>query len=85
MNPEKLLAKVRTNPRDVRFSDLVALAEALGERALRQRCSHRMFRHPKVPEALNIQPESNGKAKGYQVRQFLRYVDRFDLSFEDEP
>lgn len=84
MNPEKLLAKVRNNPRDVRFSDLNSLAQAFGYVPIRQRGSHRMLRHPDVPEALNIQPLGDGKAKPYQVRQFLGYVDDYGLRLREE-
>ena len=69
----------------MRFSDLLTLAQAFGYAPLRQRGSHRILRHPDVPEALNIQPMGNGKAKPYQVRQFLGYVDDYDLRLREEP
>ena len=81
----KLLARVRNNPRDVRFSDLVALVEAMGFVAIRQRgTSHRRYVHPPTETYLNLQPDAAGKAKPYQVRQFLQAVDTLLLRLEDD-
>jgi hypothetical protein len=37
--------------------------------------------HPEVPELLNLQ-SAGGEAKPYQVRQFLRLVERYSLTME---
>jgi hypothetical protein len=42
-----------------------------------------MFAHPEVRELINLQ-DVNGKVKPYQVRQFLRLVERYNLTLEDE-
>ena len=60
MNPEKVRAQARNNPKDVRFSDLVRLAEALGYRFDRQNGSHRIYHHPAVPKVLNLQAVKGG-------------------------
>jgi len=39
--------------------------------------------HPEVRELVNLQ-NVGGKAKPYQVRQFLRLVERYNLTMEDE-
>ena len=44
--------------------------------------SHHIFSHPEVPELLNLQ-EVRGQAKPYQIRQFLRLVERYALTMED--
>jgi len=49
----------------------------------RPRGSHHIFIHPEVPELLNLQ-EVRGEAKPYQIRQFLRLVERYALSLEGE-
>jgi hypothetical protein len=36
-----------------------------------------------IPELINLQ-ESDGMAKPYQVRQFLKLVERYNLELEDE-
>ena len=83
MNKRKLLARIRNNPRNVRFSDLTLLAEAFGFRLGRQRGSHRVYAHPEVPDLLNLQPDKLGKAKAYQVRQLLDLADSYGLSLDD--
>jgi len=44
--------------------------------------SHHILAHPSVPEMLNLQ-EVKGEAKPYQIRQFLRLVERYSLSLEE--
>jgi len=39
--------------------------------------------HPAVTELLNLQ-NVNGRAKPYQVRQFLRLVEKHHLAMEGE-
>ncbi len=82
---QKLLQRARNNPRDVRFSDLLTLATAAGFESIRQGgTSHRRFLHPTAGVFLNLQPLANGKAKDYQVVQFLKAVDAFALLAEEE-
>lgn len=84
MNKRKLLERVRNNPQDVRFSDLEMLVEGFGYRLHRTDGSHRVYIHPKAPLHLNLQPDRHGKAKEYQVRQFLRDTAAYGLQMEDE-
>ena len=82
---DKLLARVRINPRDVRFSDLLTLVEAMGFLPIPQRGgSHRRYVHPTAGEYLNLQPDANGKAKPYQVKQFLAKVEKHGLRLEGD-
>ncbi len=81
----KLLERVRNNPRDVRFSDLLTLVEAHGFVLIGPGgTSHRQYRHPKSRTRLNVQPRADGKAKRYQVEQFLAAIDEFGLRLEGE-
>lgn len=67
----KLMETIRQNPRDVRFADLLRAVEASGFELVRTRGSHRNYRHAiHRKAALNLQPKA-GKAKPYQVLQFL--------------
>ena len=59
------------------------LVEAFGFRLRRTSGSHHVFAHPEVRELLNLQ-EIGGHAKPYQIRQFLRLVERYALSMEAE-
>jgi len=45
--------------------------------------SHHIFVHPQVRELVNLQ-NVDGRAKPYQIRQFLRLVERYNLTMEDE-
>jgi predicted RNA binding protein YcfA (HicA-like mRNA interferase family) len=65
------------------FSEMTTLVEAFGFRLSRVKGSHHVFAHPEVRELINLQ-DVNGKAKPYQVRQFLRLVERYNLTLEDE-
>lgn len=61
-----------------RFADLVAYLEATGWR-LRIKGRHHILTRPGVPFLLNLQPEKDGKAKGYQVRQVRTALARLNL------
>ena len=83
MKRRKLLQKALSSPKNVRFSEMVTLAEAFGFRLSRVKGSHHIFVHPQVRELVNLQ-DVEGKAKPYQIRQFLRLVERYNLTMEDE-
>jgi predicted RNA binding protein YcfA (HicA-like mRNA interferase family) len=67
---------------NVSFSDMCRLMEALGFELRRTSGSHHVFVHPEIRELVNLQ-EVHGQAKPYQVRQFLRLVERYALRMED--
>jgi len=69
--------------RNVRFADIVDLVGAFGFSRSRTSGSHHIFSHPDLSELINLQ-EVNGQAKPYQIRQFLRLVERYNLKLEDE-
>ena len=78
MNNRKLLAKALTGSKNFRFQEMVSLVEAFGFRLARVSGGHHIFEHPEVPELVNFQ-RMKGKAKPYQVRQFLRLVEEYHL------
>lgn len=67
---KKLLQKALSAPNNLRFGDMVKLAENFGFRLSRSNGSHHIFAHPKVRELLNLQ-EVRGKAKPYQIGPVL--------------
>jgi len=84
VDPERLLARLaRGDLANISFSDMRRLVESFGFELRRTRGSHHIFVHPEVPELLNLQ-EVRGEAKPYQIRQFLRLVERYALSLEGE-
>lgn len=60
----------------------VRVIQLLGFVFVRQSGSHAIYRHPKVPELLNIQPDRNNDAKRYQVEE-LRLHDKRRQLFHD--
>ena len=83
MKPRKLLKRLAAGAlQNVLFSDLRRLVEAFGFELLRIHGSHHIFSHPGIPELVNLQ-EVQAQAKPYQIRQFLRLVERYNLVLED--
>jgi predicted RNA binding protein YcfA (HicA-like mRNA interferase family) len=71
---EKLLEKAIRNPQGLSFSEFETLISLCGWEFKRQRGSHRYWYSP-TRYRLSIQPMKDGKAKAYQVRQFLEQYD----------
>lgn len=84
MRLRRILNKALAGSRNIRFGEIVRLAEAFGFRLARVSGSHHIFIHPQIPELLNLQ-SVQGVAKPYQVAQLLRLVERYNLTFGDEP
>ena len=83
MNKRKLLRKALAGSKNIRFAEMVSLVEAFGFGLARVSGSHHIFERPDVPELVNIQ-NYTGKAKPYQVRQFLELVEQHNLDLGDE-
>jgi predicted RNA binding protein YcfA (HicA-like mRNA interferase family) len=84
VNRRRLLRRLSEGAvQNVRFADLIDLVEAFGFELARVSGSHHIFTHPEITELLNLQ-EVHGQAKPYQVRQFLRLVERYNLKLRDE-
>lgn len=67
----------------MRFEDFVRLVVAFGFRPPRISGSHHIFSRPGLAEAINIQ-DYHGQAKPYQVRQFLKLVEKYGLKMEEQ-
>jgi len=78
MKPRKVLQKIPSVSKDVAFSDVAQLVEAFGFDLARMRGSHHIFTHPGIPEPVNFQ-DMKGRAKPYQIRRFIRLVERYNL------
>ena len=83
MKKRKVLTKLLSGSHNIRFSEITECAEAFGFRLDRVKGSHHIFVHPHVRELINLQ-NVGGKAKPYQVRQFLNLVERYNLQMEDD-
>ena len=82
MNKRRLLEKALSGSKNIAFRDMISLVESFGFHLSRIRGSHFIFAHPQIPELVNLQ-EKNGKAKPYQVREFLQLVEQYHLELED--
>lgn len=83
MKRKKLLQRLsRGALHNVSFAELTSPAEGFGFRLARVSGSHHIFTHPAIPELVNVQ-EVGGQAKPYQIRQFLRLIERYNLTLED--
>ena len=83
MEPQRLLARIACGDlANVSFVDTQRLVGAFDFELKRASGSHHIFANPEVRELLNLQ-EVHGKAKPYQIRQFLRLVERYALGTEE--
>ena len=83
MNKRKLLRKILNAPQNVKFNEMLTLVAAFGFVLSRVSGSHHIFIHPDVPELVNLQ-NVNGQAKSYQIRQFLKLVERYNLPLGED-
>jgi len=79
----KILQKILAGSKNIRFSDMIELVEGFGFRLSRTDGSHHIFVHPDIPELVNLQ-EVKGQAKPYQMRQFLKLIERHSLKLEED-
>lgn len=80
---QKLFQKLLTGSKNVSFSDVQVVVEAFGFQLARVSGSHHIYVHPDVPGLVNLQ-DVNGKAKPYQIKQFLEIIERYNLELEKE-
>jgi len=80
VNRRKLFKKLTLGSRDLRFDEFTALLEGFGFVLRPISGSHHIYRHPDVPRVFPVQPRSDGKAKSYQIDQFLRLIEQYNLS-----
>ncbi len=78
----EIYEELKRNPKNVRFEVVCRAAELLGFRFRGGKGSHRIYVRDGVREMLNFQCVK-GKAKPYQVKQFLRVVENYKLLEEE--
>lgn len=78
-NIEDILAKMRANPKGIRFNDLCKVCDTYFGEARQSGSSHRVYKTPwQGDPRVNIQ-NAKGKAKPYQVRQVLAAIERMEV------
>lgn len=60
---------------NVVYDELVSYLERLGWETFSEGTSHRVYKHPLVSAAINVQPRKDGKA--YQVKQVHEALDLY--------
>ena len=81
---QRVFRKLISGSLDIRFDDFVLVLEHFGFVLDRVQGSHHVFVHPEIPELLSVQPRKDGKAKPYQLRQFLKLVEEYSLRPRDK-
>jgi predicted RNA binding protein YcfA (HicA-like mRNA interferase family) len=82
MKPQKLLYKILSGSKNIRFNDFTKLVEAFGFHLSRIKGSHHVFTHPDITELINLQ-NVKGQVKPYQMKQFLELIEEYNLKLED--
>ena len=76
---EKILEQMRTEPANVRFSELQRVCETYFGKPRQNGSSHAIYKTPWPGNPrVNIQ-NNKGKAKAYQVRQVLLAIERLGV------
>lgn len=76
---EKLVAEMRQNPTNTRYSDLVKVCNYYFGEPRQRRSSHLIYKTPWAGNPrVNIQQGKNGQAKVYQVRQILESIEKLE-------
>ena len=78
MNKKKLLKKLLSGSKNIRFDEVRKCVEFFGFTLDRIKGSHHIFIHPDIPDLINLQNVS-GKAKPYQIKQLLKIIERHNL------
>ena len=79
----RIVARMKRNPKGVRFGDLCRVCEFYFGEPRQSRSSHRVYRTPWPGNPrVNVQ-DDKGYAKAYQVRQVLFAIEK--LSRTNEP
>jgi len=77
---DDILAQMKRNPKDVRFTDLCKVCENFFGEPRKSASSHRVYKTPwQGDPRINIQ-NHKGKAKAYQVKQVLLAIEKLEVS-----
>lgn len=76
-----MLKEMKSNPKNVRFSDLCAVCDHYFGRPRQNKTSHKVYKTPwRGDPRVNIQ-NHKGKAKAYQVKQVLLAIERLEVNY----
>ena len=78
MDREEVYRELKGRVTNIKFEELCQAAESFGFKFKGGKGSHRIFVREGVKELLNFQAV-RGKAKPYQVRQFIKLIEKYNL------
>jgi len=76
----RLYEKAKTNPKGLRFPELKTLLECMGMTCDRIKGSHFIYKLEGPFFLISIQRMKDGRAKPYQVRQILNFIEDNNLN-----
>jgi hypothetical protein len=82
MDKRALIEELQKSHNNIRFERFCKIVEAFNFILKGGKGSHRVYSHKGVVEILNLQ-EVKGKAKPYQVKQFIKIVEKYHLLEEE--
>ncbi len=71
----RLYEKAKANPKGIRFSEFINLCECIGMKCDRTKGSHFIYILDDPFFLISVQKMKDGKAKPYQVRQLLNFIE----------
>ena len=78
MDKKTIYQEIKNNPKNIRFDTMCRIVEMFGFQFKGGKGSHRIYKKEGVRELLNFQ-NFNGKAKAYQVKQFVKIIQKYNL------
>ena len=83
MRKKKILEKLQSNAKNIKFEEFVTLINAFGFMLDRQSGSHNIYKKENIEELINIQ-NYKGNVKPYQIKQFLSLIEKYNLNIEEK-
>lgn len=83
MKKDKIFQKLISGSKNITYAELLLIIEAFGFIEVRSKGSHHLFKKEGIEEFINIQ-NVDGKAKPYQIKQFLSIVEKYNILMEAE-
>ena len=82
MDIAKELEDLRRRPNNIRFEKFLRITFHFGFQVKGGRGSHVVLSKPGIPEILTVQ-NVRGRVKHYQVRQFLKILEKYNMKEEE--
>lgn len=78
MDKQEIYKNLKQSPNNIRFEQIIEIAKTFGFRLKGGKGSHRVFSREGIREIVNFQ-NVKGKVKPYQIKQFLKIIDKYGL------